>query len=120
MAFKLERPRFTNEPYSIRNEGAVAGLGVFAEKDFNKGEFIGVAIEDEAKVKSHPQIDTRTPFCKSLNHQKKASAIQKSENNVMNVYAGRNIKKGEEITLDYDKAPAYVKVAVNTKGYKEL
>ena len=72
MAFKLERPRFTNEPYSIRNEGAVAGLGVFAEKDFNKGEFIGVAIEDEAKVKSHPQIDTRTPFCKSLNHQKKS------------------------------------------------
>ena len=38
----------------------------------------------------------------------------------MNVYAGKNIKKGEEITLDYDKAPAYVKVAVNTKGYREL
>ncbi len=120
MAFKLERPRFTNEPYSIRNEGSVAGLGVFAEKDFSKGEFIGVAFDDEIKIQSHPQIDTRTPFGKSLNHQKKASAIQKSENNMMKVYADRNIKKGEEVTLDYDLAPPYVKTAVNTKGYKEL
>lgn len=119
MSFKLKRPKFTNEPYSIKNEGAIDGIGVFADKFFKKGDFIGVAFEDEAKGLKFPQVDTRTPFGKSLNHQTNCNAVNKSENNQLNIYATKDINEGEEITVNYKNTPAYVKNAVNLKGYKD-
>ena len=80
-------------------------------------DFIESAFDDESLI---PNADTRTNFGKSLNHQKNCNANQKSENNKLNVYACKNIKKGEEITINYNNAPEYVRTAVNTKGYKEV
>ena len=119
MSFKLQRPKFNSKPYSIVNEGTVAGIGVIASKNFAKGEFIDTAFDNEEKVLSKPMIDTRTLFGKSINHQKDSNATQKREDNKLNVYADRDIIAGEEITINYNKAPSYVKAAVNTKGYTE-
>jgi len=116
MAFKMKGVSFTNKPYNI-SKSNIAGIGVIANKDFKKGDFIESAFDDESLI---PNADTRTNFGKSLNHQKNCNANQKSENNKLNVYACKNIKKGEEITINYNNAPEYVRTAVNTKGYKEV
>ena len=42
-----------------------------------------------------------------------------SENNMLNVYALKDIKAGEEITVNYNHAPDYVKKGANLKGYKQ-
>ena len=125
MGFKLKKTNFTDKPYVIRKSN-IDGIGVIAHKDFKKGELIDTAIEREDLVL---KADTRTNFGKSLNHQKNCNANQKSENNMLNVYACENnmlnvyackdINKGSEITIDYNKAPWYVRAAVNTKNYKE-
>ena len=39
---------------------------------------------------------------------------------MLNVYAGKDITAGEEVTIDYNKAPWYVRAAANTNNYKEL
>tara|TARA_Y100000385_G_scaffold290722_1_gene365091 strand:+ start:3546 stop:3908 length:363 start_codon:yes stop_codon:yes gene_type:complete len=119
MSFKLNRPKFNNKPYDIVNEGTIDGLGVVASKNFVKGEFIDTAFDNEEKVLNKPMVDTRTSFGKSINHQKDCNATQERENNKLNVYAARDIMAGEEITLNYNKAPDYVKAAVNTNGYTE-
>jgi|TARA_R110001592_G_C12704838_1_gene707171 SET domain-containing protein len=115
MAFKMKKISFTDKPYSIK-KSKIAGIGVIADKNFNKGDMLDTAIEKEDLV---GKADTRTMFGKSLNHQKNCNAIQKSENNSLNVYANKNIKAGEEITINYNNAPLYVRAAVNTKNYKE-
>ena len=119
MSFKLNRPKFNNKPYSIINEGMIDGLGVIADKDFRKGEFIDTAFEDESKVVNMPMVDTRTIIGKSLNHKKDPNAMNVSENNQLNVYALKDIKAGEEITVNYNNAPDYVKKGANLKGYKQ-
>ena len=116
MGFKLKKTNFTDKPYSIKKSN-IAGIGVIADKDFKKGELIDTAIEREDLV---TKADTRTNFGKSLNHQKNCNANQKSENGMLNVYACKDIKKGSEVTIDYNKAPWYVKASVNTKNYKEV
>tara|TARA_R110000765_G_scaffold81675_2_gene159668 strand:+ start:1480 stop:1857 length:378 start_codon:yes stop_codon:yes gene_type:complete len=115
MSFKMKGANFTDKPYSIK-KSQIAGIGVIADKDFKKGDLIDTAIEREDLV---TKADTRTNFGKSLNHQKKCNANQKSENNMLNVYAQKDIAKGSEVTIDYNKAPWYVKAAVNIKNYKE-
>ena len=116
MSFKMKGANFTDKPYSIK-KSKIAGIGVIADKNFKKGELIDIAIEKEDLI---TKADTRTNFGKSLNHQKQCNANQKSEKNMLNVYAGKDITAGEEVTIDYNKAPWYVRAAANTNNYKEL
>jgi SET domain-containing protein len=116
MSFKMKGANFTDKPYSIK-KSKIAGIGVVADKNFKKGELIDTAIEKEDLI---TKADTRTNFGKSLNHQKQCNANQKSENNMLNVYAGKDITAGEEVTIDYNKTPWYVRAAANTNNYKEL
>jgi len=115
MAFKMKGVNFNDKPYSIKKSN-ISGIGVIADRDFKKGDMLDTAIEREDLV---GKADTRTMFGKSLNHQKNCNAVQKSENNSLNVYANKKIKAGEEITINYNKAPFFVRAAVNTKNYKE-
>ena len=49
--------------------------------------------------------------------QDKENAIQKSENNALNVYAKNSISEGEEITINYINAPDYIDKS-QVAGYK--
>ena len=123
MTFKMKGSiRFTDEKYKV-DRSEIDGLGAIASSNIKKGELIGTAFDNEVKVKTIPQTDTRTILGKTLNHQNSENAIQKSENNTLNVYAKKNIKEGEEITINYKNAPWYVSETVTDemlKDYKEI
>ena len=108
---------FTDEKFKV-DKSNIDGLGAIADQDIKKGEFIGVAIDDDTRIESIPQFDTRTILGRYLNHQDSQNAIQKQENDSLNVYANKNIKKGEEITINYNDAPDYV--SKDTSNYKEV
>ena len=110
MAFKMKGIKFETGDKFVIGKSNIDGQGVIASQNINKGELIGTAITDEEGVnpKNGVQHDTRTRLGQKLNHQNKENAIQKSENNALNVYAKNNIGEGEEITINYINAPSYI------------
>ena len=99
-------------------KSSIDGRGIIASQNLKKGELIGAAIDNEKMIRGDDGIqrDTRTRLGRTLNHQDKENAMQKSENGALNVYAKNNIKQGEEVTLNYKNAPDYIDK--NTEGYK--
>ena len=120
MTFKMKGIEFHTGDKFIVDKSNIEGIGVIAANNIKKGELIGTAVEDETliKAKKGVQHDTRTRLGRMLNHQDKENAIQKSENNALNVYAKNNISKGEEITINYINAPDYVD-KTQVAGYKK-
>ena len=119
MAFKMKGIKFHTGEKFVIDKSNIDGQGVIASQNIKKGELIGTAITDEAGVRAEKgvQHDTRTRLGQKLNHQDKENAIQKSENNALNVYAKNSISKGEEITINYINAPDYVD-KTQVAGYK--
>jgi len=118
MAFKMKGMRFDTGDKYVIDKSKIDGKGIIASQNVKKGELIGTAIENEEMIKGKDGIqrDMRTRLGRTLNHQDKENAIQKSEDNTLNVYAKNNIKEGEEITLNYKNAPDYIDK--NIEGYK--
>ena len=118
MAFKMKGIEWGSGEKFVVKESDINGKGVFASKDFKKGELVGIAVTDEEAVKPSPVFrDARTELGKYLNHQNKENAALKSENNTLNIYTKSPIKKGEEITVNYQKGPNYIDG--DLKGFKE-
>ena len=108
---------YSSEKYSIKKSD-INGKGVFASKSFEKGELVGLAVTDEEAVTDTENFrDARTELGKYLNHQNKENAALKSENNTLNIYTNTPIKKGEEITVNYQKGPNYIDG--DLAGFKE-
>lgn len=120
MAFKMKGIRFESDKNFHVCKSGIDGKGAIASKNIKKGELIGTAITDEEKTRAKEgiQVDTRTRLGRTLNHQDSENAIQKSENNSLNVYAKNNIKDGDEITINYMNAPDYVNKN-EVRGYKK-
>ena len=120
MAFKMKGIKFDTGEKFVIDKSNVDGLGAIASQIIKKGELIGTAFTNEADVRATDGIqrDTRTRLGQILNHQDSESAIQKSENNMLNVYAKKDIRKGEEITINYINAPDYVNKE-GVEGYKK-
>ena len=120
MAFKMKGIKFDTGEKFIIDRSNIDGLGAIASQNIKKGEFIGTAITDEAGVRADEGVhrDTRTRLGQILNHEDTESAIQKSEDNALNVYAKNNIKEGEEITINYINAPDYINKQ-GVEGYKK-
>jgi len=108
---------YSSRKYSVKKSD-INGKGVFASKDFEKGELVGMAVTDEEAVTDTVNFrDARTKLGKYLNHQNKENAALKSENNTLNIYTNVPIRKGEEVTVNYKKGPNYVDGDVD--GFKE-
>ena len=111
---------YSSKNYSVKKSD-INGKGVFASKNFKKGELVGIGVTDESALKPITDMkdfrDARTKLGKYLNHQEKHNASLKSENNTLNIYTNKAIKKGEEITVNYKKGPNYVDGDVT--GFKE-
>ena len=120
MAFKMKGIRVDTKEKFVIDNSDIDGQGVIASQNINKGELIGTAITNEDAVKAEKgiQYDTRTRLGRKLNHKDKENAIQKSENNALNVYAKDNISEGEEITINYITAPDYID-KTEVAGYKK-
>ena len=117
MAFKMKGVKFDIGEKFVIDRSNIDGQGVIASQNIKKGELIGTAITDEAAVVAKIHRDTRTRLGQKLNHQDKENAIQKSENNALNVYAKNSISEGEEITINYINSPDYVD-KTQVAGYK--
>ena len=120
MAFKMKGIKFdTGDKFHICKSN-IDGQGAIASQDIKKGELIGTAVSNESNIRAEKgtQHDTRTRLGQILNHQDKENAIQKSEDNTLNVYAKNDIKEGEEITINYKNAPNYVNKD-GVKNYKK-
>ena len=118
MAFKMKGINWSDEEKFVVKKSEINGKGVFASKNFEKGELVGLAVTDEKAVTDVKNFrDARTKLGKYLNHQNKENATLKSENNTLNTYAKSTIKKGEEITVNYQKGPNYVDGDLT--GFKE-
>tara|TARA_R110001583_G_scaffold177546_1_gene332774 strand:+ start:211 stop:567 length:357 start_codon:yes stop_codon:yes gene_type:complete len=117
MAFKMKGVKFDIGEKFVIDRSNIDGQGVIASQNIKKGELIGTAITDEAAVIAKIHRDTRTRLGQNLNHQDKENAIQKSENNALNVYAKNSISEGEEITINYINAPDYIDKS-QVAGYK--
>ena len=122
MASNVDRKTLSeHKKYSI-DKSNIEGEGVFATHDIEKGEFIGIPIPDENKFAEfvrtrNDKLDTRSNLAKKLNHQSENNCIVKSENNNLNMYAQNDIKKGDEITIDYKNSPWYINKEIT--GFKE-
>ncbi len=91
---------YLNEIYSkslqnnyLIHPSPIHGMGIFANKDFAKGEIINTHID---------KTDKLTQFGAFLNHSFEPSAhSSKEKDGSYQTYAEKNIKKGDEVTLDY-------------------
>ena len=109
---------YTDKKYNIKKSD-INGKGVFASKNFKKGELVGMAVTDEEAVTDTVNFrDARTEIGRYLNHQNKENATLKSEDNTLNTYTKDSIKKGEEITVNYKKGPNYIDG--DLEGFKEI
>jgi SET domain-containing protein len=78
--------------YAIR-PSPIHGNGVFARQAFKKGDFINTHFEPGEKI---------TDFGKHLNHSSKPCARStRQDDDSYKTHAIKDIKKGDEITLDY-------------------
>tara|TARA_R110000765_G_scaffold397513_1_gene491683 strand:- start:136 stop:480 length:345 start_codon:yes stop_codon:yes gene_type:complete len=113
----MENIPYPSKKYSIKKSD-IQGKGVFASKNYKKGELVGLAVTDEEAVTDVVNFrDARTQLGKYLNHQSKENAALKSENNTLNIYTKNAITKGEEITVNYKKGPNYIDGDLT--GFKE-
>ena len=112
--------KFYSDDKFVIDKSNIEGKGAIAAHAIKKGEFIGTAVSDESSIRAEQgaQHDTRTRLGQILNHQDKENAIQKSENNTLNVYAKDDISEDEEITINYINAPNYVD-KTEVAGYKK-
>lgn len=91
----------------VRGQNAAEGMGVFSLKDFKKGDFIGFfeggLVERRTRTTLqfapdfHVEPAENSPF-RYLNH----SCDPNSYFVGRNLYAWRDIRAGEEITIDYN------------------
>ena len=64
-------------------------------------------------VKEYLQIDQQrkksiTHYGQHINHEKEPNTKLKEENGEYNIYSIKPIKKGDELTTDYDDTPSFI------------
>lgn len=119
----LFRMKKDKTPKKVKAKRSSAGLGLFAEEDIKKGDFI---IEYVGPVMTRKEADEkggkylfetsanrvvdgtdRSNTARYINHACKPNAEVEIERGHINIYAIKNIKDGEEINYDYGEE--YVK-----------
>ncbi len=104
-----------NKNVEVR-KSAKQGMGVFASRDFSKGDFVleiddSHVVTDESKL-TKEQHEFHCDYFSNkivlmqepevyINHSCDPNVYVKTKNGVRNVYALQDIKKGDEITYDY-------------------
>lgn len=81
----------------------IHGNGVIAKLPIKAGDFINKAIEPTARSGSSDKTHDATMFGRHLNHCGDPNAETKYEEDLFNTYALKDIKPGDEITVDYRK-----------------
>jgi len=106
--------------YPVATKKGLAGLGLFAENDIPKDDFIieykgPLLTDEEAEEKGGLYLFdvTDTPFtidgsgrentARYINHSCKPNCVPYADGKRIVIYAKKNIKAGEELTYNYGK-----------------
>jgi len=96
-------------------KSTIHGRGIFADKDFKKGDELFLVLDFDEFYNRAKGIST---LGRLVNHQKKCNCSLKLIKNQYYLCADKDIKKGEELTSDYSKLSFPFRN--NIDGYVEL
>ena len=82
------------------SDSNIHGKGLFTSTPLKNDEFVFVGIYNNITISHYGHF---------INHQKEPNCKIKLENGDFNVYAIKPIKKDEELTVDYDLNPEFIK-----------
>lgn len=88
-------------------KSSIHGKGVFSSKNMKSGDNIGVAVLDINPLK-------RTEVGKMINHSDSASSVLRENGDAFSLFASKDIKKGDEITVDYYQAEEELGTPIDT------
>jgi len=92
-----------NKILFITKESKIAGKGNFAIKDIKKGTNLGLGLTKIGNT-NNPDTDyERYDLCTFTNHSKTPNLYYKKTGKKYFFYALKDIKTGEELTIDYRK-----------------
>jgi len=99
----------------IKKKSKIHGYGIFAGKEFKKKELLGNVIEFDYFIfpKIIGDLGNYINHCSILYN---ADLIYNKELNAYQLVARNNIKKNEEILMDYSQTPYYIQKP--KKNYK--
>lgn len=93
--------------YEVKNSG-IEGVGVFSKENISKGSFINHCVEPMQTFDDGVSRTTRiNNFGRHLNHSYDPSAEIRIIGVNHSLFALRDIKRGEEITVDYTKTKQF-------------
>tara|TARA_R100001244_G_C5094492_1_gene117232 strand:- start:172 stop:540 length:369 start_codon:yes stop_codon:yes gene_type:complete len=103
--FQLKGFPFPGDKFDVK-DSKIHGKGNFAKEDIKKGELIGTNVHDGGT--NPPVTGNWTTLAQNTNHQDNNNAVLKQDSDDYNLYAEKNIKSGDEITMDYKNTPWWV------------
>jgi hypothetical protein len=80
----------------------VQGVGVFTGRGFKKDETVMTAVEPEKKITA---LGSKVNHCVSRANV----VLREAEPGYWNLYAKRDLEKGEEVLADYHDTPDFIK-----------
>ena len=93
-------------------DSKIHGTGTFASRDIPSNEIVGNAFSYGNKKL------TRTELGAKVNHQFNSNTFLKKDRDGYNLYSTKDIKRGSEVTSNYEDTPDFIDK--NTKGFKEI
>lgn len=79
----------------------IEGQGVFAGKDFEPGDFIGVAMTDGGEDEWSSKIWNLTVLGRRCNHQNNNNVVIKKNGNQFDMVASKPVSQDDELVADY-------------------
>ena len=90
----------------------IHGTGTFASRDIPAQEIVGNAFSYKDKKLSQTELGAK------VNHQFNSNTFLKKDRDGYNLYSTKDIKRGSEVTSNYEDTPDFIDK--NTKGFKEI
>ena len=94
------------------DDSKIHGTGTFASRDIPSQEIVGNAFSYKDKKLSQTELGAK------VNHQFNSNTLLKKDKDGYNLYSTKDIKKGSEVTSNYEDTPDFIDK--NTKGFKEI
>lgn len=107
--FVIVIQNYNKKKYKIQKSN-INGVGVFATTNIDKDEKIDIAFKNIRISKNYIYADINKYFGSKINHcDNKYNTYLVQSGNDFYVHARHNIKKGDEITINYNNTPSTIK-----------
>lgn len=87
------------------SKSAIAGQGVFAVQDIDKGTGLGIAFERKDTTGDPDKDIHRTELGAMVNHSESPNLLLKHDGKIYSYDTKKKVKEGDELTVDYSTFP---------------